>query len=184
MIETSYTKLFSSIVTSTIWREDDKTRIVWITMLALKNRHGQVNGSVPGLAALANVSTEDCRSALIKLSSADQDSRTKEFEGRRITVIDGGWQILNFAKYRNAMSEDERREYQRVWQQNKRKTKPVDSSVDMSKSTLTQAEAEAEAEAELVPKHEREGRLFCRTAQPGGSFVFFGHHRPCGVESP
>ncbi len=148
MIETSYTKLFSSIVTSTIWREDDKTRILWITMLALKNRHGQVNGSVPGLAALANIATEDCRAALIRLASPDLDSRTKEFEGRRITVIDGGWQILNHAKYRNAMSEDERREYQRLWQQKKRKPKVVDSSVDMSKSTLTHAEAEADADTD------------------------------------
>ncbi len=31
----AYTKLFHSIVTSTIWRETDPTRIVWITMLAL-----------------------------------------------------------------------------------------------------------------------------------------------------
>jgi hypothetical protein len=154
MIETSYTKLFSSIVTSTIWREDDKTRIVWITMLALKNRHGQVNGSVPGLAAMANVGLEDCRAALIKLAAPDIDSRTKEFEGRRIAVIDGGWQILNFAKYRNAMSEDERREYQRLWQQNKRKSKRVDKSVDVSKSTLTQADTETETEVDteaLVP---------------------------------
>jgi len=34
MIHGGYTKLYSSIVASTMWREDDKTRIVFITMLA------------------------------------------------------------------------------------------------------------------------------------------------------
>lgn len=132
MIETTYTKLFSSIVTSTIWREDDKTRIVWITLLAIKNRHGEVAGSIPGLAALANVSIPDCEAALNKLASPDTYSRTKENEGRRIEIIEGGWRILNHARYRNAMSEDERRAYQAQWQAQyrKRKKQSVDTGVD------------------------------------------------------
>lgn len=155
MIESSYTKLFSSIVTSTIWREDDKTRIVWITMLAIKNRHGQVAGSVPGLAALSNVSLQDCRNALVKLAGPDPDSRSKEYEGRRIEAVDGGWQILNHAKYRDAMSEDHRRAYQAEWQRKYRqrqKDKSVDSSVDMKLSTLTHADTDTDiAEREYAP---------------------------------
>lgn len=121
MIESGYSKLFSSIVTSTIWREDDKTRIVWITLLALKNRFGQVAGALPGLAAMANVSIEDCAKAIEKLTAPDPYSRTKEFDGRRVDVIEGGWLVLNHAKYRNAMSEDERRAYKRDWDRRKRK---------------------------------------------------------------
>ena len=161
MIESSYSKLFSSIVTSTIWREDDKTRIVWITLLAIKNRHGQVAGSIPGLAAMANVSIPDCQTALEKLTGPDVYSRSKEFEGRRIEVIDGGWQILNHAKYRDAMSEAERREYQRQWQQKYRTEikagtrkptpKSVDKNVDTFRSILTHTDTDTDTEAEVLP---------------------------------
>lgn len=105
-----YTKLFSSIITSTIWSEDDKTRIVWITMLALADKNGEVQGSIPGLARLAGVSTEACREAINKFLSPDEDSRTKDDEGRRIEEIEGGWALLNHDKYRRMASLDEAKE--------------------------------------------------------------------------
>jgi hypothetical protein len=103
----SYTKLFSSIITSTIWSEDDQTRIVWISMLAIADKNGEVQGSVPGLARIAGVSVDDTRAALHKFLSPDPDSRTRDDEGRRIEPIDGGWQLLNHAKYRAMASKDE-----------------------------------------------------------------------------
>ncbi len=106
----SYTKLFNSIVTSTIWSEDDRTRIVWITMLAIADKNGEVQASVPGLARVAGVPTEACRIALEKFLSPDPDSRTSDDEGRRIEVIPGGWSLLNHAKYRRMASMDEQRE--------------------------------------------------------------------------
>ena len=106
----AYTKLFSSIVTSTIWSEDDKTRIVWITMLAIADKNGEVHGSVPGLARVAGVPVDACRDAIAKFLSPDLDSRTKDDEGRRIEEIDGGWSLLNHQKYREMASKDEMRE--------------------------------------------------------------------------
>jgi len=106
----NYTKLFNSIVTSTIWTEDDKTRIVWITMLAMSDQNGEVHASVPGLARVSGVSLYDCESALVKLSSPDAYSRTPDHEGRRISPIDGGWELLNHRKYRAMASrEDEKK---------------------------------------------------------------------------
>jgi hypothetical protein len=115
-----YTKLFGSIVASTIWREDNTTRIVWITMLALKDQNGVVEASIPGLADLARVSIEELLAALEKLKKSDPYSRTKEFEGRRIEEVDGGWRVLNHRKYREKLNQDERREYLRVKQQEHR----------------------------------------------------------------
>lgn len=106
----AYTKLFNSIITSTIWMEDDPTRIVWVTMLALADKNGEVHGSPPGLARIAGVSVERCRDALYKFLSPDPDSRTKTDEGRRIAEIDGGWVLLNHSKYRAMASRDEKRE--------------------------------------------------------------------------
>lgn len=116
-----YTKLFSSIVASTIWRMDDKTRLVWITMLALKNEKHVVEASVPGLADLARVSLEECQEALRKLEEPDEWSRNKEHGGKRIAPVAGGWLILNGEYYRRLMSLDDRREYQRVYQAEYRK---------------------------------------------------------------
>jgi hypothetical protein len=106
-----YTKLFGSIVTSTIWREPASTRLVWITMLALVNKDGVVEASVPGLAHVANVSLPDCETALMHLSQPDLYSRSKDQDGRRIEPVDGGWHLVNHAKYRDKLSVDDRREY-------------------------------------------------------------------------
>lgn len=118
-----YTKLFSSIVASTIWREDDKTRIVWITMLAMKDERHVVEASVPGLADLARVTLKECEAAIKKLSSPDKYSRNQVEEGRRIREVPGGWLLVNGAHYRAKMDEDDRREYQRVKQAEYRKRK-------------------------------------------------------------
>ena len=158
----SYTKLFNSIITSTIWTEDDKTRIVWITMLAMADKNGEIQGSVPGLARVAGVPTEDCRAALAKFMMPDLDSRTKDDEGRRIEEIDGGWAMLNHAKYRAMASDADRAEKAAIRQARKRKNDKEKSRDSHAQSrTVTpksrqnpQAEAEAEAEAEEYKKKE------------------------------
>jgi hypothetical protein len=124
---TGYTKLFGSIVASTVWQEPHHVRIVWITMLALRNREHIVEASTPGLASLARVTVEECREALLRLESPDPDSRTPENEGRRIRKVDGGWLVLNGEKYRQKMSADDRREYNRKRQSDlrKRRGKPL-----------------------------------------------------------
>ena len=116
-----YTKLFSSIIASTIWRAGDKTRLVWITMLAMADQFGVVEASVPGLSDMARVTVDECREALDELQQPDPDSRSSDQEGRRIEAVDGGWRVINHGKYRDKMSRDERREYQRLYQRNYRK---------------------------------------------------------------
>lgn len=127
---TGYTKLFNSILASTIWREDDKTRIVWITLLAMADKRGHCEGSIPGLADFARVSLRDCEAALQRLSSPDAYSRSKEHDGRRIEPIDGGWRLINHGKYREKLGADERREYLRIKQQEHRKRQQQSTKVN------------------------------------------------------
>jgi hypothetical protein len=128
---TGYTKLFHSIVTSTIWQADDKTRIVWITLLALSDKDGMVEGSVPGLARVAGVSVEDCVRALENLQKPDKYSRSPEHEGRRIEPEDGGWLILNRAKYQYKLSTEDRRERDRIRQQRHRDRAKANDAPDV-----------------------------------------------------
>lgn len=151
---TGFTKLWQEILTSSIWNEDDKVRIVWITLLAAMGPDGIVRASVGGLAHQARVSREDCEMALERLKSPDPDSRSKEYEGRRVKDVDGGFAILNAGKYREARNYDERKaymaeymkEYRRKHSVNKRKQKL--NTVNQSKPQLAQAEAEAYTEEE------------------------------------
>ncbi len=115
-----YTKLFSTIVTSSMWSEDSDTRIVWVTMLALADQYGEVMASVPGLARTSNVPLDACKIALEKFLSPDEYSRTDANEGRRIEAIEGGWRLLNYELYREKMSLDERREYKRIKESERR----------------------------------------------------------------
>lgn len=105
-----YTKLFQSLVTSSLWTESDRTRIVWITILAMADRYGEIQASVPGLARIAGVPVEDCEKALSLFMAPDKHSRTPDFEGRRIEKIEGGWAILNHEKYRKMASDADRKE--------------------------------------------------------------------------
>ena len=83
-------------------------------MLAMADKHGRVFASIPGLAKDAVVSIEAARQAIALFLAPDPDSRTKTHEGRRIEEIDGGWRLLNHAKYRAIRDEEDRREYLRV----------------------------------------------------------------------
>ncbi len=145
-MQRGFTKLFNTIVTSTIWQEDDKTRIVWITMLAIADADGIVGASIPGLASVSNVSVRSARAAVKTLLEPDADSRTKDFDGRRIEEIDGGWRILNYLKYRRMLSEDERREYKAKWIAEKRRQVSTVDKCRKKSSLSTQAEAEADRE--------------------------------------
>ena len=137
-----YTKLFGSILDSTIWREQNSTRILWITMLAMAGKSGVVESSVPGLADRARLSRAETDAALLALMAPDPDSRTKEHEGRRISAVDGGWLILNHGKYRAKLSMEERREYQRIWQQNYRVKKKSRKSRGQARSEYLAGEKE------------------------------------------
>jgi len=95
-----FTKLFSTIVTSSIWSEDNATRVLWVTMLAMADSEGVIEASLPGLARSANLSMEECSAAVLKLESPDPYSRTPDLEGRRVVKVDGGWSLVNYKKYR------------------------------------------------------------------------------------
>jgi hypothetical protein len=165
-----YAKLFSTIITSSIWSADDKTRIVWITMLALADRYGNVQASIPGLAATARVTLQECEAAVRTLSNPDPYSRSTDSEGRRIEPIEGGWHLLNYVKYRRMKRSAERTEYLRIKQREHRERlqkvqkhkQPVNKSVNKS-TTVNPCQPIAEAEAEkkkrvLKNNEEEEGR--------------------------
>lgn len=175
----AYTKLFSSIITSTVWGESDRTRIVWITMLALADKNGEVMATVPGLSRLACVPVDDCLVALQKFMSPDAFSRTPDDQGRRIEEVPGGWHLLNHDKYRAMASKEENRQanadrQKRHRERKKRNGKPTqESNAPVTQShvlvthgrDIAEEEAEAPTDSSLPNGREEEERLSWKSAR-------------------
>lgn len=116
-----FAKLDHGIIKSSIWSEPPATRVVWITMLAIKDENGFVSTSRSGLCRLCNVTQLEFDAAISCLESPDIESRTPDNDGRRIDKIDGGWIILNNDKYRlhDDIQRDKTRERVRKYREKK-----------------------------------------------------------------
>lgn len=84
---------------SSVWGESKEVKILWITLLAKKDADGIVSSSLPGLARDAVLSMEECKKAIEILEAPDPYSGTQTKEGRRIEKVEGGWRVINHAKY-------------------------------------------------------------------------------------
>lgn len=158
-----FTKVYESILDSSIWFEDSDTRCVWLTLLALAEMDGTVSNTVPGLARRAfpkpplQEAIKLTESALALFMAPDEYSRTKDDDGRRVREIEGGWFIINHGKYRERRKAEERREQNRAAQQRKRDRQPASARVSrvstrQQKSAQVEAEEDVEAESPLPPE--------------------------------
>ncbi len=102
-----YNKLFTKILDSTVWLEDDATRLVWITFLAVMDEDGFVALSAVGnVAARARVSLAAAKRALAILKAPDGVNSIQDHEGRRIERVPYGWMVLNAVKYRDLIKRE------------------------------------------------------------------------------
>jgi len=163
-----YTKLYSSITTSSIWRENKEVKILWITMLAMADKFGDVSASLPGLAAIANLTILECQTALEKLIAPDPFSRSQEYEGRRIEAVEGGWHILNYNKYRERRDPDKRREQNRQAQQRFRnkQRKPKVSQDNTESATVSPKSAHQDKDKEQDKDKRKEVASTVSPSQP------------------
>lgn len=153
---TSFVKLYGSILGSSVWSESLPTRIVWITMLALADERGKVEASVSGLARIANVTRGQCENALERLTAPDPDSKSPEFEGRRIEKVSGGWMILNYLAYRDLRSPKQvaAAERKAKWREHKRDQNGTERDTagqdGLSQSRTPEVDVEVKVEVETT----------------------------------
>jgi hypothetical protein len=106
----SWTPLWSGLVDSSIWDEDDEVFRVFMAMLSLKDQDHVVRLSPYQLSRRIRRSEQDVLKALVVLSSPDtKRMEPQEFEGRRIEQTEEGWKILNGEKYRYLVQLEMRR---------------------------------------------------------------------------
>ena len=145
-----YSKLFASLLTSSVWDTDIETRVVWITLLALKDQDGFARvATVEGLARLARVSVEGAEKAVKILTAPDPDSSDPEHDGRRIERAPGGWVVLNAKKYDALGSEQHRREKNAEYVRRHRERKREEAECKGSVSTCKQVKAYIDTDIDI-----------------------------------
>ena len=148
-----YNKLFSKIITSSIWLEPDPTRIIWITLLATMDQDGIATyASIANLAHTARIELEAAKEAIAGLEGPDEDSGDKDNEGRRIERIPGGWLVLNAEKYRRLVSREVVREQtrERVAKHRDRKKSGIVNVTGVTKCNIRVTPSEADSDSDAT----------------------------------
>jgi hypothetical protein len=182
-----FLKLDTAILDSTLWLDAAASRVFitallmatpWETTEPLEQMevrsltptglvvppgwYGFVPAAGIGIIRRALVPDKEGYAALEALGAPDEESRSHEFEGRRLVRVDGGFLVLNFMKFRD-------RDYggaERQKRYRERKKALVHGDIDVTRVTrnatgetvserrvtryITQADADAEAEAETL----------------------------------
>ena len=123
-----YYKSFKHQFTSSIAR-DPMLRVVFNDMCALADRDGNVHMNYEMIAAITKWSVETIMEKIAELMKPDPDSRSKRNDGIRLILINPdrpwGWHVVNYERYRNMRSSNDRRAYMRELMREKRKRKKL-----------------------------------------------------------
>jgi len=91
-----FMKLPNGLLTSSLWSKDDKTRLMWVTMMVTADSNGLVTGTIPEIATIAKLSLKDTEDGIKTLCSPDKYAQSKQHGGRRLIKTVSGWQIINY----------------------------------------------------------------------------------------
>jgi len=130
-----YCKLFASLYQGTL-RGRAHEILVFTNLLAHCDSTGMVDKHPRAIAEEVGLTVDEVKAALITLESPDEESRSPELDGARISRIDAhrswGWLIVNHAKYSAIRNAEDRKEQNRISQQKWRERKGI-SKVSQNK---------------------------------------------------
>lgn len=125
-----YGKIFDSMYEGTLYGHWQAI-VTLQQMLVLCNSEGVIDMTPQAMAARTSIPLEILQKGIEILSEPDQYSRTPGDEGRRIILMDDhrpwGWLIVNYAKYRDMKSHEDKLEADRVRIREKRAVAKVAS---------------------------------------------------------
>jgi len=204
----AFVKLDCGILNSTLWVERE-SRDIFITALLMAQPfevkepmeqlevgeirptgfvvppgwYGFVEAAGPGIVRRALADMKDGMEALRKLGEPDSESRSSEFDGRRLVRVNGGYIVLNYMKYRDkdatsAVRSARYRERKKVAELSR---DTVAVTRDSSRGvTIAKAKAKAKAEAEEVslPTEESETRDVSPACPHAEIIKLWAHHCP------
>lgn len=148
-----YGKLFAQMYDGTLGTNGPwQALITFQQLIILADKDGVVDMTPEALSRRTTVPLDIIQTGLTALGQPDPDSRTPDEEGRRIVSLNEGrawgWRIVNYAKYREMRTAEERRAYHRKYWREKRSPKiSTDSTETQQTQPIVEVEVEAKAEA-------------------------------------
>ena len=151
-----YAKIFASMYDGTIVDCGWEAVVTFQQFLILADQDGIVDMTDEALSRRTTIPVDILRKGIALLCLPDSKSRSPTAEGRRLMLIDPvrpwGWQVVNYAHYREIRTSDQRREYMRQYMSDKRAaSKLAVSSVNTVLPELVvlapQAHMQAQAQA-------------------------------------
>jgi len=151
-----YAKIFCSMYDGTL-AADWKALVTFQQLLVLCDREGVIDLTARAVAARTGIPIEIIEAGIASLEQPDLDSRTPDREGRRIERLDDhrawGWRIVNYLKYRQLFSAEQKREADRERIAAKRATerhplRHVAEGSGQAQEVANVAQADADADAD------------------------------------
>lgn len=120
-----YGKIFGQIYDGTLAsRGPWQALVTFEQLIVLSDKTGVVDMTAESIARRTTIPIEIIQVGLDALEQPDAESRTPGEEGRRIVRLSDdrpwGWRIVNHGHYRRLRTEEERREYHRLYQRKRR----------------------------------------------------------------
>ena len=166
-----YAKIFKSMFDGTLRGRSDEL-LVFVNLLANSDRDGFVDRHFRAISEETGLSIDRVETAIKQLEAPDDESRSKDLEGRRLERIDehrtGGWRIINYLKYRKLHDDAERREMNRVRQANFREKK--------SGTVPEKTEAQTPTARSYKPTLEEVKLLAVKSGLPEQEAIAFWNH--------
>ena len=146
-----FAKVFTQIFDSSIV-EKPEVRFTFTDLLTLCDVDGVVDMTHEAIARRTNRPLAVIQETIAELEGPDPRSRTKDFDGARIKRLDDhrdwGWLIINYSKFRQIASEEQRREKTLARVHKHRKVKPLQSVTLCNARNAMQKQREKEMELE------------------------------------
>ena len=115
-----YGKLFVQMYSGTLGTKGPwEALVTFQQLIILADKHGVIDMTPEAISRQTTIPLEIIQRGIAELEKADPESRTPDDDGRRIGRLSEnrtwGWQITNYAKYREIRSAEERRAYHRAY---------------------------------------------------------------------
>lgn len=140
-----YAKIFRQIYDSSI-AEDPQVRFTFMDMLVLADSDGVVDMTPEAISRVTNVPIDWVKRSIQILESPDERSRTADHNGARIARLDEhrdwGWVILNYDKFREMATEEQRRLKTRERVQRHREQRTKKPQIPQEKVNVTLCNAD------------------------------------------
>lgn len=148
-----YGKIFSSMYSGSLYGQWQAI-VTFQQLIVLADKDGTVDMTPQAIAAMTSIPLEIIQAGIETLEAPDKYSRSPNEEGRRIVRIDPdrpwGWHIVNYSKYREIRSSEERREYHKQYWHKRKQTQPDSTDTQQDSTNSTKAVSISSKQKEYI----------------------------------